>query len=179
MSCGTGGTLARYAAEGVTTYLVTATRASAAGFMKGQTHPGPEIVGRTREANARRRQELGVSDVRFLTIGRRARPRSTRPAAIGKIVGHICRVRPQVVVTFAPDGAYGRIRPYRDQSARPLPWCVPLIRRSRTAAQTPHRVAKRTSSRGAESGRVQAALRKLVATSMARRGRRCRGPAGR
>jgi LmbE family N-acetylglucosaminyl deacetylase len=52
-SLGNGATLARYAAEGVETYLVTATRGERGRFFDNVESPGPEIVGRTREAELR------------------------------------------------------------------------------------------------------------------------------
>jgi len=49
-SLGTGGTLAQYAAEGVATYLVTATRGERGRFGDARESPGPDVVGRAREA---------------------------------------------------------------------------------------------------------------------------------
>ena len=63
-SLGTGGTLAKYAAEGVETYLVTATRGERGRFGDNGEPPGPEVVGRTREAELRAAaKELGVREV--------------------------------------------------------------------------------------------------------------------
>src|SRR5207247_11211481 len=52
-SLGNGGTLAKYAAEGVETYLVTATRGEQGWFGPAEANPGPEVLGRTREAELR------------------------------------------------------------------------------------------------------------------------------
>ena len=49
-SLGTGGTLAKCAAEGVATYLVTATRGELGRFGDSKERPGPDIVGKAREA---------------------------------------------------------------------------------------------------------------------------------
>src|SRR6185295_18699223 len=66
-SLGTGGTLAKYAEEGVATYLVTATRGERGRFFDNAEHPGPDIVGRTREAELRAAaEELGIREVSFL-----------------------------------------------------------------------------------------------------------------
>ena len=66
-SLGTGGTLAKYGEEGVATYLVTATRGERGRFFDNAESPGPEIVGRTREAELRAAaKELGVREVSFL-----------------------------------------------------------------------------------------------------------------
>jgi len=106
-SLGTGGTLARYSAEGIGTYLVTATRGERGRF-HDQDHPGAEIVGSTREAELRAAAgALGVREVSFLDYPDGALDRVDPVEAIGKIAGHLRRIRPQVVVTFAPDGAYG------------------------------------------------------------------------
>src|SRR3954466_15884517 len=66
-SLGTGGTLAKYAAEGVATYLVTATRGERGRFGDAKESPGPEIVGATREGELlAAAKELGLSEVSFL-----------------------------------------------------------------------------------------------------------------
>src|SRR5437762_12897953 len=63
-SLGTGGTLAKYAAEGVETYLITATRGERGRFGDGGERPAPDVVGRTREAERRAAaKELGLREV--------------------------------------------------------------------------------------------------------------------
>ena len=107
-SLGTGGALAKSAAEGVETYLVTATRGERGRFGDGTESPGPEIVGRTREAELlAAAKELGIREVRFLDYVDGELDRMDNAEAIGRIVTHLRRVRPQVVITFGPDGAYG------------------------------------------------------------------------
>src|SRR5438045_9386543 len=49
-SLGNGGILARYAAEGIETYLVTATRGERGWFGDESTYPGVEALGKVREA---------------------------------------------------------------------------------------------------------------------------------
>ena len=66
-SLGKGGALAKYAAEGVATYLVTATRGERGRFGDSKISPGPEIVGKTREAELlSAAAELGLREVKFL-----------------------------------------------------------------------------------------------------------------
>jgi LmbE family N-acetylglucosaminyl deacetylase len=107
-SLGTGGALAKCAKEGVATYVVTATRGERGRFGDSPESPGLAVVGRTREAELRAAAaELGVREVAFLDYVDGELDAVPAPEAIEKIAGHIRRVRPHVLVTFAPDGAYG------------------------------------------------------------------------
>jgi LmbE family N-acetylglucosaminyl deacetylase len=107
-SLGTGGILAKYSSEGVATYVVTATRGERGRFDDKGTRPGFEVVGRTREAELRAAaRELGVGDVSLLDYLDGDLASVDAVEAAGKIAAHIRRVRPQVVVTFDPFGAYG------------------------------------------------------------------------
>jgi len=110
-SLGFGGTLARYAAEGVEVYLVTATRGEAGrfhGHRDPPEHPGAEALARIREAELRAAAEaLGVRELALLDYMDQQLDRADPREAIGKIVTHIRRWRPQVVVTFDPQGSYG------------------------------------------------------------------------
>src|SRR3954452_9665884 len=100
-SLGTGGALARCAAEGVATYVVTATRGERGRFGDAPESPGPEVVGRAREAELMAAaRELGVRDVRVLGYPDGALEGVAAPAAIANIAGHLRRVKPHVVVTF-------------------------------------------------------------------------------
>lgn len=110
-SLGLGGTLAKYAAEGVEISLVTATRGESGRFRGHRDppeHPGPDALGRIREAELRAAAAaLGVRDVALLGYRDRELDRADPREAIRRIVGHVRTVRPQVVITFGPDGAYG------------------------------------------------------------------------
>ncbi len=107
-SLGFGGALALSARLGVQTSVITATRGEKGRFGDGSTSPHPDVVGRAREqelfAAAR---ELGVEDVHILGYPDGGLDQVEPLEAIGTIAGHIRRVRPHVVLTFAPDGAYG------------------------------------------------------------------------
>lgn len=111
-SLGVGGTLARYAAEGVETYLVTATRGQAGRYRGEQPgspdHPGPDAVAAIRSAELEAAaRTLGVSECVVLDHADGALAQVPAPALVREIAGHVRRIRPDVVVTFAPDGAYG------------------------------------------------------------------------
>ena len=107
-SLGTGGTLAKYAAAGVETYLVTATRGERGRFGNGHERPGDEVVGRTREEELRAAaSELGVREVTVLGYPDGALDTVAPEAAQRAIAEHLRRIRPHVVITFGPEGAYG------------------------------------------------------------------------
>ena len=52
-------------------------------------------------------RELGVAEVSLLDYRDGDLDRVVPVEAVRRIVQHVRRIRPQVVVTFAPDGAYG------------------------------------------------------------------------
>ncbi len=110
-SLGTGGTLARYAREGVEVHVVTATRGDRGryrGEKDGPNHPGPEALARLREGELRAAtQVLGVRSLEILGYGDGVLDEAPPREAIARIAAAIRRVRPQVVITFGPDGAYG------------------------------------------------------------------------
>ncbi len=119
-SFGTGGTLARYGADPkVRVVLVCATRGEAGEISdpKLATH---ERLGEVREYELLCAcQNLGVEDVHFLGYRdsgmagteENLDPRSLAMAdsneVVGKIVAHIRRERPDVIVTFDEAGGYG------------------------------------------------------------------------
>ena len=110
-SLGFGGALARYAAEGVETYLVTATlgqRGRFRGQPPGPGHPGPERLAEIREGELRcAARALGVRELSLLGYADAELDQADPREAVARIVVHLRRVRPQVVLTFAPEGAYG------------------------------------------------------------------------
>jgi LmbE family N-acetylglucosaminyl deacetylase len=111
-SLGFGGTLVHYAAAGVETHLVTATLGQSGryrGHPQGAAeHPGPDALAVIRERELRAAAEvIGLHSLSLLGYvdGRldQAEPRE----AIAKIVEHVRRLRPHVVLTFESEGAYG------------------------------------------------------------------------
>ena len=117
---GTGGTLARYGADpDVRVVLVCATRGEA-GEISDPSLATPEHLGEVREQElCCAAQLLGVDAVFFLGYrdsGMAGTPENKDPRAlamadpaeaVGKIVAHIRRERPEVVVTFDENGGYG------------------------------------------------------------------------
>jgi LmbE family N-acetylglucosaminyl deacetylase len=111
-SLGVGGTLAKYSAEGVDVSLVTATRGEGGRFCGhpcgDERHPGPLALGNIRETELRAAASvLGVREVSLLDYQDQHLDRADPREVVGLIATHLRRFRPDVVVTFGPDGAYG------------------------------------------------------------------------
>jgi LmbE family N-acetylglucosaminyl deacetylase len=107
-SLGTGGTLATYAAQGIETYVITATRGERGRFGNGGDRPSNDVVGQVREAELRAAATvLGVREVTVLGLPDGGVDAVGASAAQETIASHLGRIRPDVVVTFGPDGAYG------------------------------------------------------------------------
>ncbi len=107
-SLGTGGILARYAAEGVATSLVTATRGEHGWQGHAADYPGPHALGQLRETELRAAARvLGLGEVNLLDYQDGELDRADPAEVIGHLVAHLRRVRPDVVVTFDPTGVYG------------------------------------------------------------------------
>ncbi len=107
-SLGNGGILAKYAAEGIKTYLVTATRGERGWLGDEREYPGLEGLGKIRENELLNAAEvLDMRYVDFLDYIDGELDQVPPAEAIAKIVGHLRHVRPDVVVTFGPYGGYG------------------------------------------------------------------------
>ena len=176
-SLGAGGALASCAAQGIETYLVTATRGERGRYGDPAESPGPDVVGRAREAELHAAaRELGLREVQFLGYRDGELDQVEPAAAIERIVWHLRRVRPHVVVTFGPDGGYGH--PDHIAISQLTVGCRHLRRRSRR---------RRDTARGASSCR-QAVLHRVERREVGRipgsppsageRRGRCRAPGG-
>jgi LmbE family N-acetylglucosaminyl deacetylase len=104
---GTGGTLARYAAEGCQVHLVTATRGEAGEI----SEPG---LATNANLPYVREQELrcacdayGIHPPHFLDYVDGQLTIVHQGQAVGKLVRLIREFRPQVLLTFGPEGIYG------------------------------------------------------------------------
>src|SRR5829696_7586277 len=99
-SLGVGGLLARYAADGVETYVVTATRGERGRYFTNENRPADDEVGRVREQELRAAaRALGVREVSLLDYRDGALDQADAREAIGRIVARLRDVRPQVVIT--------------------------------------------------------------------------------
>lgn len=107
-SMGLGGTLAKCGREGVETYLVTATRGEYGWPSQQGPYPGPEQLGQRREAELRAAADvLKLCQVDLLNYIDGKLDIADSLEAIARIAAFIRRVRPQVVITFGPEGVYG------------------------------------------------------------------------
>ncbi len=104
---GNGGTLAKYAAEGVDVHLITATRGEAGEIAS------PEMATKASLPAVRERelrcacQTYGIRPPRFLDYLDGQLTVVHQGQAVGKLVRIIREIQPDVVITFAADGIYG------------------------------------------------------------------------
>jgi len=171
---GVGGTLAKYASEGVDVFLLTATRGDK-GRYRGhrpddQRHPGPSALARIREAELRAAASaLGVREVSVLDYRDQDLDRANAREAVAVIAGHLRRVRPDVVVTFGPDGAYGHpdhIAVSQFTTAAVVAAADPAFSLEGHENSRPHSVSKLYYVAWPDStwAAYQAAFRKLIST---------------
>jgi LmbE family N-acetylglucosaminyl deacetylase len=109
---GFGGVFARYASEGVETCLVTATRGNRGRYFGhaggSPEHPGDAALSEIRERELRAAAAvLGIGRITLLGYEDAQLDRVDVRLAVTAIVEQIREARPDVVLTFAPDGAYG------------------------------------------------------------------------
>ncbi|MBR9989389.1 MAG: PIG-L family deacetylase [Gemmatimonadetes bacterium] len=107
-SLGLGGTLARYADEGVDTFLITATRGERGRYFHNRDRPSDDEVGRVREEELRAAaRELGILNVTVLGYADGELDAAPTEQVVGRVVTLLRELRPHVVVSFGFDGAYG------------------------------------------------------------------------
>src|SRR6185312_4602378 len=106
-SFGMAGTLARATMQGYPAAIVCATRGEV-GEIADPALATPENLGQVREAELRAAcAAVGVHDVSFLDYIDGQLADANEDEAVGRIVGHLRRFRPTVVVTFSANGGYG------------------------------------------------------------------------
>lgn len=107
-SLGFGGVLAKYAAEGIETHVLCATRGEYGWHGDPAENPGPLALGRRRETELHAATAaLGIHTVSLLHYIDGQLDQADPAAAIAQITLQLRRLRPQVVVTFAADGSTG------------------------------------------------------------------------
>jgi LmbE family N-acetylglucosaminyl deacetylase len=104
---GLAGSMARAVAVGRYVALVCATRGEA-GEITDPSLATPETLGRVREGELRAAAAaVGVHDVTFLDYIDGHLAEADEEEAVARIVRQLRRLRPAVLVTFAPNGVYG------------------------------------------------------------------------
>jgi len=116
---GPGGTLARYAHEGVSVHLICATRGEAGGNAAETPDDCPDLARRREQELHCAARILGLAKVHLLDYrdsGMPGSPHNQHPRALiqadpqavaTQIADHLVALRPQVVITFDPFGGYG------------------------------------------------------------------------
>jgi LmbE family N-acetylglucosaminyl deacetylase len=173
-SLGAGGTIAKYASEGVDVSLITATRGDSGRFRGHRPgdpqHPGPAALAEIRENELRAAAGvLGVRHISILGYGDQQLDRADPREAIAAIAGQIRRWQPQVVVTFGADGAYGHpdhIAISQFTTAAIVAAADAGFSCDRSGMEQPHVVSKLYYIAWPDSAwkAYQAAFRKLVST---------------
>jgi LmbE family N-acetylglucosaminyl deacetylase len=104
---GTGGTLAKYAHEGVDVHLITATLGEAGQIANPDfTFTQPLSVVREQELRCAC-QHYGVKELHLLGYIDGQTTIAPQGEAVYKIVSLLRQIKPQVVISFGPDGVYG------------------------------------------------------------------------
>ena len=104
---GAGGTLAKYASQGIDVYLVSATRGEAGGIAAPELAT-PANLPAVRERELRAACEVyGIHPPLFLDYIDGQLTIVNQGQAVGKLVRLIRELRPDVMITFGPEGIYG------------------------------------------------------------------------
>lgn len=106
---GTAGTMAMATQKGHPVAVICATRGEQ-GQIADPRLATPENLSQVREQELRSAcAAVGVTDVSFLDYIDGHLAEADPDEVVGKIVRHLRRFRPDVVVTFAPNGGYGHV----------------------------------------------------------------------
>ncbi|HET8841859.1 MAG TPA: PIG-L family deacetylase, partial [Ktedonobacteraceae bacterium] len=130
--------------ESIETFLLTATLGERGWTGNKQEYPGLEALGQIREAELRAAaQILGIRNVHLLGYLDGDLDQAPLNEIVAKIAEQLRRVKPQVVITFGPDGCYG----HPDHIAISQFTTAAIVEAASQASsysqdQAPHRVAK-------------------------------------
>lgn len=152
-SFGPGGTLARYASEGVQVHVIIATDGDAGSVTESHRNQTERTLAQVRsEELARAAVQLGVTSIWNLPYrdsGMRGSPDNDHPRAlvqqplpqlVAELTGYFRRLKPQVAVTHDPYGGYGHPDHIR--------CCEAVTAAFYAAAQTDAANADRSNGRG-------------------------------
>lgn len=104
---GCAGTMAKYAAQGAKVIIVSATRGEV-GEISDLSDATPETLGMAREQELRcAAMAVGASDVLFLDYIDGQVANTNFDELVGKVVRAIRQYKPDAILTFGPEGAYG------------------------------------------------------------------------
>jgi LmbE family N-acetylglucosaminyl deacetylase len=107
-SLGLGGVLAKYSSQNIDIFLVTATRGQRGRYGDLPQKPSLEEIGRMREKELRAAAiKLGVRDVELLDYVDGDLDQADPKIVIAEIVRSIRKHKPDIIVTFGPEGVYG------------------------------------------------------------------------
>jgi LmbE family N-acetylglucosaminyl deacetylase len=105
---GTGSTLAKYAAEGVEVHLICATRGERGWNGEEKDNPGLAELGSIREKELISAAKiLNIKKIYFLDYIDGELDQANPQQAIDRLATIIRDIRPQVALSFGPEGAYG------------------------------------------------------------------------
>jgi LmbE family N-acetylglucosaminyl deacetylase len=105
---GTGGTLTKYAREGVDVHLIMATRGEAGRIANPAISLNNQPLGSLRERELRCACEhYGLKQLHFLGYIDGQTPLAPLSEAVFKLVQLLRQLKPQVVMSFGPEGIYG------------------------------------------------------------------------
>ena len=116
---GPGGTLAKYAAEGVAVHLICATRGEVGESDLADLDGGEDLASRREQELRCAASVLGLAEVHLLDYrdsGMAGSPTNQHPQSLaqaapdvvaGEVAGLVRHLRPEVVLTFDPYGGYG------------------------------------------------------------------------
>jgi LmbE family N-acetylglucosaminyl deacetylase len=101
------GTFRKYSDEGVKTALICATRGEM-GKINSSTLATPQTLGEVREQELREACRItGIQDLTFLGYQDGQLTNINEVEAVGRIVFHIRRLQPEIIITFDANGDYG------------------------------------------------------------------------
>ncbi len=104
---GTGGTLTKYASEGVDVHLITATMGEA-GQVANPEFEFPQPISVVREQELRCAcQQYGIKELHLLGYIDGQTTVVPQNEAVFKVVKLLRQIKPDVVITFGPEGVYG------------------------------------------------------------------------